>query len=239
MEKVVILVRPESSLNIGAVCRVMANTGLYDLRIVGEKKAYNEEEIIRLAIHAKNIWENAKFFPPNIDGLKGACADCNILAGTTRRIGAKRKTQGISPESFSEVLKTSKIERAAILFGNERTGLTAEELEICSLAVNIPADGNFPSYNLSHAVLIIAYTLFTSGLNNEITCDTAQKASFKEAERISVNINKYLKNLGMFRVGGFHDNEIFFTEIITRAGMTKTEAARFENIFKKIFFIKR
>ena len=42
MEVIVVLCRPETSLNVGAVCRVMANTDLSTLRIVGDKNIYNE-----------------------------------------------------------------------------------------------------------------------------------------------------------------------------------------------------
>ena len=34
---VIVLARPETSSNIGAVCRVMATTDLCDLRIIGNK----------------------------------------------------------------------------------------------------------------------------------------------------------------------------------------------------------
>lgn len=236
MEKIIVLVRPESSLNIGAVCRVMANTGLNSLRIAGKKEDYNSEEVTRLAIHAKYIWEKTVFFSPSVQGLKEACADCNILIGTTKRIGAKRKTQGITPENLADFLQDYGTGKAAIIFGNERTGLTDEELKVCSIAVNIPADKSFGSYNLSHAVLIIAYTLFISASKTKTLYDS--KISFEETEKTAESINNYLKELGMFRCGGLEDNKVFLSEIIARAGLTKQEAAKLENIFKKIFFIK-
>ena len=71
----VILCRPEISRNIGAVCRSMANNNCVDLRIVGNKKTYDEEEILRLAIHAGEIWQEARFFEPSIAGLEAAVAD--------------------------------------------------------------------------------------------------------------------------------------------------------------------
>ena len=43
----VILCRPEISRNIGAVCRAMANNNCADLRIVGNKKDYEEEQRLR------------------------------------------------------------------------------------------------------------------------------------------------------------------------------------------------
>ena len=39
---VIVLSNPDESRNIGAVCRTMANNSLYDLRIVGKKNNYND-----------------------------------------------------------------------------------------------------------------------------------------------------------------------------------------------------
>ena len=156
----VILCRPEISRNIGAVCRAMANNNCADLRIVGNKADYDEEEIFRLAIHAGTIWQRARFFEPSITGLKAAVADCCIAAGTTRRVGEKRKAWGMTPEDFASFSFNTAGGLTAIVFGNERTGLTGEELNVCSVAVNIPSAADFPSLNLSHAVQIVCYTLF-------------------------------------------------------------------------------
>ena len=41
----VVLVRPDESRNIGAVCRAMANNNIHDLRIVGKKSDYDEERV--------------------------------------------------------------------------------------------------------------------------------------------------------------------------------------------------
>ena len=156
----VILCRPEISRNIGAVCRSMANNNCSDLRIIGNKNDYDEEEILRLAIHAGEIWQKAHFFEPSIEGLKASVADCSIVAGTTRRVGEKRKSWGMTPEDFASFSFNTAGGCTGIVFGNERTGLTDEELNVCSVAINIPSAPDFPSLNLSHAVQIVCYTLF-------------------------------------------------------------------------------
>lgn len=156
----VILCRPEISRNIGAVCRAMANNNCTDLRIAGNREDYDENEILRLAIHAGTIWQNARFFEPSITGLKTSVADCCIIAGTTRRVGEKRKSWGMTPEDFASFSFNTAEGLTGLVFGNERTGLTDEELNVCSVAVNIPSAVDFPSLNLSHAVQIVCYTLF-------------------------------------------------------------------------------
>jgi tRNA (cytidine32/uridine32-2'-O)-methyltransferase len=52
----------------------------------------------------------------------------------------------------------------ALVFGNERTGLTNEELQRCHAAVHIPADPAFSSLNLAAAVQVLAYELRVAAL---------------------------------------------------------------------------
>lgn len=243
MQTTIILCRPETSANIGAVCRVMANTDFTDLRIVGNKEDYCENEVLKLALHADSIWKNAIFFPPDIQGLKAVSSDCNILAGTTRRNGQKRKHTGITPDqlcSYSERFKNS---RLGLLFGNERTGLTDEELNLCSFSINIPASENFGSYNLSHAVLILTYSLFNANLKQT---KTASPAPLPEEKPASMNLIRenacqicdYLSHIGMFKTGGKSENETFFMELLSSAGATEFQTNHLVQIFKKILYIK-
>ena len=51
-----------------------------------------------------------------------------------------------------------------VLFGNEKTGLTAEELESVELRLRIPMAGDQPSINLAQAVQLVAYEIFVAGL---------------------------------------------------------------------------
>lgn len=179
MEVVVVLCRVQTGANVGAVCRVMANCDLVSLRIVGDANIYNETEVLTLALHASGIWKRAEFFPATIEGLQRATNDCNAVFATTRREGAKRKHAGLSPDAFVKLCKEEKYERIALVFGNERTGLTDEEVAVCSHSINIPSSTAYPSYNLSHAVLILAYTLFThkKELSSSISADTTSNSA--------------------------------------------------------------
>ncbi|WP_024469004.1 RNA methyltransferase [Treponema pedis] len=236
---VIILCRPETSMNIGAVCRVMANTGLSELRITGNKTDYNETEVLKLALQADYIWKKTKFFPPTADGLKEAGADCSALAGTTRRTGQKRKTRGITPEELCGNIEKFYGTSLGIVFGNERTGLTDEELNQCTFAINIPAEKNFGSYNLSHAVLILAYSLYSSQKNYRRTeIPVEQKSNLKKIRETSKKICSYLTDLGMFKTGGKNENEAFFTKLLSSAGASEFDTEHLEGIFKKIFYIK-
>lgn len=246
IDKTIILCRPESSCNIGAVCRVMANTGISDLRIVGKKENYCEDEVLTLALKAENIWHNAKFFDDNIQGLKQAASDCSILVGTSRRLGHKRKDKIMSPEEFCADLNKFAKGKIGLLFGNERTGLTDEEISCCSFSINIPSDDNFGSYNLSHAVLILAYSIFISEKNitekkEKDYCQNPfkQKADMGQIQTAAQTICCYLENIGMYKKNGKEANEQFFIELLSSAAASEFTVNHLTEIFKKICYINK
>ena len=151
---VIVLSRPAEAGNVGAVCRAMKNMGLSRLRLVAPTIA--EPGVIRArAIHAADVWDKAECF----DDLAAAVKDCALVVGTTRRRGRHRKQVTMTPREIAVFLQ-ERPGPAALVFGNERTGLDDGELQHCNVASHISADEVFPSLNLSHAVQIYAYELF-------------------------------------------------------------------------------
>ena len=248
------LCRPEESRNIGSVCRAMKNMAITELRVVGNRADYSDEQVRTLAVHAGDIWDRAIFFEPSVAGLRAAIGDCTIAGGTTRRMGQKRKSWGMTPEQFAETALQAGFSapeetapasgagpaqttgnRVAVVFGNERTGLTDEELDCCTVAVNIPSSPDFPSLNLSHAVQIMSYVLYRAFDARKRGYEPITLARLGEVvESISDSIDR----IGLFRVAGKEDNDRFLAEILARAALSESEAKRIEQLFRKMSFVK-
>jgi tRNA/rRNA methyltransferase/tRNA (cytidine32/uridine32-2'-O)-methyltransferase len=186
------------------------------------------------AIHAVDVWEKAETF----DNLAAAVNDCALVIGTTRRRGRHRKQVTMTPLETAAFLKAHP-GPAALVFGNERTGLEDEELELCNFASHIPADESFPSLNLSHAVQIYAYELFRA-----LACPHAENALDavkgqwvpldQEAIEILVKeIMENLKTLGFYKRLGQKEQERFFRDIFSRSAMTEREGRYFAGIIAK------
>ncbi len=226
----IVLVRPDESRNVGAVCRAMANNGMSRLRIVGNREDYDDERVRVLAIHAAPIWEKAEFF----DSISEAVKDCVLAAGTTRRRGKKRGKL-LLPEEFadscSSVLGSDDGPKVAAVFGNERTGLTEEELDECTMGVTIPSDAGFGSLNLSHAVQIICYEIFrkSSAVSPGIV-----PVSLGRLEKTTSVICESLQKIGFFKLAGRDDMEKFWRDILSRGGVSEGEAQYIEKTFSKI-----
>jgi len=249
---IVVLSRPESAGNVGAVCRAMKNMGLSRLRLAAPDfsakdtaGAFSLSEaglgfggdlaVIRArAIHAVDVWEKAETF----DTLAAAINDCALVIGTTRRRGRHRKQVTMTPSETAAFLKTHP-GPAAMVFGNERTGLEDEELELCNFASHIPADGSFPSLNLSHAVQIYAYELFRA-----LACPRAEdvvdsvKGQWVPLDQAAMEIlvkeiMENLKTLGFYKRLGQKEQERFFRDIFSRSAMTEREGRYFAGIIAK------
>ena len=225
---VIVLDHPDECRNIGAACRAMANNDISDLRIVGKKSDYDEEKVHILAIHAFGIYDNAQFF----DSIKAATADCVMCAGTTRRRGKKRKGKLLLPEEFSEIAanQTESGGKVAVVFGNERTGLTDEQLSECTLGVTIPSSDNFASLNLSHAVQIMCYHFFREERGKSAGYTPLELGRLDQTvECIADNLQK----IGFFHITGREDMENFWRSILSRSALSEGEAQYLEKIFTK------
>jgi tRNA (cytidine32/uridine32-2'-O)-methyltransferase len=256
---VIVLSRPERAGNVGAVCRAMKNMGLSRLRLTAPDfsakdtaSAFSLSEagfgfggdlaVIRArAIHAVDVWEKAETF----DTLAAAVKDCALVIGTTRRRGRHRKQVTMTPLETAAFLKTHP-GPAALVFGNERTGLEDEELELCNFASHIPADEAFPSLNLSHAVQIYAYELF-----NALACPCAEdvpvdsvKGQWVPLDQAAIEIlvreiMENLKTLGFYKRLGQKEQERFFRDIFSRSAMTEREGRYFAGIIAKAVRLAR
>lgn len=230
----IILDHPDECRNIGAACRAMANNDITHLRIVGNKDDYDIEKIHVLAIHAAYIYDNAEFY----DSITDATKDCAIAAGTTRRRGQNRKGKLLLPEEFAETAGkitgadniTSDGTNIAVVFGNERTGLTDDQLKECTIGVTIPSSSDFGSLNLSHAVQIICYHLFRKK-NDFLTGYTP--LTLERLDKTISSITDNLQKIGFFKVAGRPDMEAFWRSLLSRSAISEGEAQYLEKIFSK------
>jgi tRNA/rRNA methyltransferase len=220
----VVLSDPKDSKNIGAVCRAMKNMGLLRLAIAG-MRTYDAGEVKSLSVHAFDLFERASFH----ENLRGALKGVSFAAGITRRRGKFRKYFSLSPRMLVEKIARIKSGDIALVFGNEESGLDDEELALCNVAVHIPSSELFPSLNLSHAVQVIAYEIYSA-------CDQLQDSGFspvpgERLDKLTGEVVKALQGLGFFRQVGAFDMAVFFRDIFGRAMLDEKEADR---LFRKI-----
>ena len=152
----VVLVRPIYSGNIGAICRAMKNMGISDLALVAPKQALNLDEARTMACHADDVLNRRREFST----VAEAVADCGLVAGTSAREGLYRSHCRTPREWAPRLLEAAHSSRVALLFGPEDSGLTNEDLAVCTQIIRIPSSPEYLSINLAQAVMICCYELF-------------------------------------------------------------------------------
>jgi tRNA (cytidine32/uridine32-2'-O)-methyltransferase len=151
-----VLVRPVFLGNIGATARLMKNFGFEKLRLVDAPRNYKDAEARKMAVDAFDVLKAAEVF----SGLPEAVTDLNLVVGTSS--GQQRSQPLESLPQFLERASAQNLEstnKIAIVLGDERNGLSIEELAICNVQVRIPTNPLFPSLNVSQAACILAYEI--------------------------------------------------------------------------------
>ncbi len=154
---VFILVGTTHAGNLGAAARAIRTMGFDTLRLVDTVSPRKDEALAR-ASGAQPVLESAARF----DRLAEAIADCQAVYGTSARqrhlsvpLLSCREACEMAATSITSEL--APLERVAFVFGRERSGLTNEELDLCTRHLHIPTDPDFSSLNLGAAVQVVAY----------------------------------------------------------------------------------
>ena len=230
----VVLARPQDGKNIGSVCRAIKNMGISRLYIAGCQEQDLEKARV-LAIHASDVLENAVF----VESLQEAVDGCSFVAGITRRWGKQREYLYLDPPSLADrLLRHREGGEAALVFGNEVSGLSDDEIRMCHVAVTIPSSREFPSLNLSHAVQVVTYEVykaFHAAAGRKFYTPIAGK----KLESLVDHIGSCLLSLGFFKIVSPDDMKRFWRDILVRAALSRREADRIRAIFSKIAGIGR
>jgi tRNA/rRNA methyltransferase len=150
----IVLVRPETSANVGACARIVRNAGAAGLDLVAPGD-WHTVDCWRTAWGAHEVLEKARVFPD----LGTALAGVTMAVALTRRRHPGAPAADVR-DAAAAMATLGREETAALVFGPETTGLTNDEIATCGRSATIPAHPAQPSFNLSHAVAIAAYEVF-------------------------------------------------------------------------------
>ena len=156
-----LLVSPHYPENVGACARAMKTMGFTRLGLVspGRIAQPDHEMAVKMAVKSLDVLGKTELF----DNLDEATVGASLVAATT----ARRGVSGVlSPREVSAraVEVAARGQQVCIIFGNEKTGLSREELARAEVMLRIPMAADQPSVNLAQAVQIIAYELFAAAL---------------------------------------------------------------------------
>lgn len=173
----VILVRAENPANIGQAARAMKNFGLKDLKLVN-CAPHQVQEAYSLGWNAKEVLDQALAF----SSLEEAIAESVLVVGFTRRSGHARGEPRSFFDILPQVMETASDHKVALLFGNEKNGLSNQELKSCHLAAILPTSQTHASLNLSHAVAIASFLIFSQSPESALNLRKPERYYATQAE---------------------------------------------------------
>ncbi len=171
----IVLVNTSHPGNIGSTARAMKTMGLNQLTLVSPKD-FPSKIANAKAVGCTDILDNAKVTTL----LSEAVCNSKLIVGFSAR-SRKSNIPSLSIDNLNKLLAHYDDE-VSIVFGNEQSGLSNEDLRLCNYIVTIPTDKAYSSLNLAFAVQIFSYEFFKfrnseSKIINKIDADIAKQST--------------------------------------------------------------
>jgi tRNA/rRNA methyltransferase len=192
MEHITLVLKgPKYAGNVGSVARCAKNMGI-DKILVVDGWEMPPAEMKQTATHfAAELIDQILYF----DNLQQALEGFEFIVGTTARLGSVRGPVVSPREMAKSLIDLSRHNRVALLFGPEDTGLSNDDLRLCHSLVTIPTSERLKSINLSHAVMILCYEIF-SAQRSSLEAFTPRLAAAAEIEGMYEQIKALLQKIG-------------------------------------------
>lgn len=222
----VVLVRPQIAGNIGSVARLMENFAAGALYLVAPQADPLSREALERSTRGDERLRAAKVVGTLAEALEGAV----YCIGASRRRGPTHQAEELSPRDMATIVgKRVQEGDIALLFGQEDNGLSREDLLACDQVVRIPAQPDYPTMNLSHAVAVCLYELFAGTVSGRALDIPPPRRRTEPADaamlaRLMDKLQHALLTLGYLNPDK-PDHLLFpLRAIFSRANLTRAEA---------------
>lgn len=178
--------------NIGAAARAMKTMGLSQLCLVSPAR-FPDPQADWLAVGAADVLRRAR-----------VCASLEeALAGSAYTVACSARVREIAApmvpvrEAAARMAGIARGQPTAIVFGNEKFGLTGAQVEKCQLLATIPADPAYSSLNVAAAVQVVAYELRLAVSGREVRrAPPPPLATFEQLEFFYAHLEQTLLATG-------------------------------------------
>lgn len=193
----IVMVHTSHPGNIGAAARAMKNMGIGDLALV-RPAGFPSAEASARASGADDLLSSAGVFPT----LADAVADCRQVVGASARLRSISVPVVTPREAAGQAVAIARARPVALVFGRESSGLTNEELDLCTSLVHIPCNPAFSSLNVAMAIQILCYELRIAAEGAPIAAPKPQSvASVAEMEGLFGHLDQALRDIGFTEAG--------------------------------------
>lgn len=171
-----------------------------------------------MAVQSVDVLESVRV----TGSLDEAVTDCAWIVGTSSR--RRRGVRRLSPREWArEASDRIGAGHVALVFGEERSGLSNELLDRCHDVSAIPTDESQPSVNLAQALLLYAYEARLALEHSTGSPRLPLAATDLEVRALTATLQGLLDECGFLR----HDPRPALqglTDTLTRGRLTRDEA---------------
>lgn len=162
----IVMLRTWHPGNIGSALRAMKTMGLTRLVLV-EPNQWPEGDsksiATSMAAGAADMLDKVEV----VGSLEEAIDGCNLVVGTSARSRSFPWPMLTSRQCGEKLVEEAKTGEVALVFGQETSGMTNEELQQCHFHVSIDANPDYPVLNVASAVQILCYEIRQALLNQQ------------------------------------------------------------------------
>ncbi len=169
--------------NLGAIARSCDAFGIQEINVIFEKQpAFNPKEVGKNSSTATNKWLNYRIHHDTETALR-------TLKGEGWRLVATVLDPGTPPIYTADMCQP----KIALLFGNEKTGLSPKAISLADQLVTIPMVGIAQSMNVSVSAALAIYEVTAQ---RRARCPELLRATRDEAERTLAYLLEMHEHLG-------------------------------------------
>ena len=158
--KRLVLARPQGPRNVGMVARIAANFGPCEITLVSPLKPSMlvHPDFEQMSHGVAGARERIRV----VATLREALADCTASIGfTARAYDHRTRRDWRAAQAGIAALADDPDHKVALVFGNEETGLTRDETDLCGELVHIATSAEHGSLNLAVATAVVLSGLHT------------------------------------------------------------------------------
>lgn len=225
----VVLVETYYAGNIGASARSICAFGLRRLALVRPVGRGAEQEAEWWATGGKTVLRRAA----RHETLAEAVGDCGFVLGFTARPRRDRDALPLHAAARAALEAARAGEEVALVFGPERTGLTNEDVDLCTRLAVIPTVNAFRSLNVAQAVLLAAAEVFRAAV--EIPDVSGRRlAPASEVEATIRHLERGATAIGFLRGDWAHHGLRILRSLFGRAALDRRDVALLRGIASRM-----
>ncbi len=191
----IVMVNTTEPGNIGAAARAMKNMSLKRLFLVNPSN-YPSAVATARASGADDVLSSAVICYSLEEALLGTYL---VIGASARQRNIKWKQLDVidtCTEIQASITKSN--QEVAVVFGTENSGLTNEELDLCSILMTIPGNPEYFSLNVASAIQVFAYQNYVSNVEGSFDNSGGELANFDDLDSFYKHLEQTLKHIDYF-----------------------------------------